>query len=343
MDNLTHSLVGALLGQIGLKRKTGLAMPMLIIAANIPDIDAVTVLLGGQQHLALRRGITHGPIAMVLLPLLLWGAMLWFDRWQTKRGKRPEKRLPVDKRWLLALAFIGCLSHPLFDWFNSYGVRLLEPFSSQWFYGDTLFIVDVWIWAALIAGVWVSLRRDRRGASSWRVPAVASFAAICAYIFANGLITGKAEAQARYELEEPVIANSRIPKAATDSDPRHHNPELLVVANPVPFAFWRREMLWRDGTDKGKAEFSLFATAPDYRTGVLCPDIPCAKLLGPQTGFQSPENSRRLADGSANRDVATFLFWSRMPVLEKRNGKLFLTDQRFSNPLVSDRFRVEVK
>ena len=147
MDNLTHSLVGALIGQMGLKRKTGLAMPTLIIAANIPDIDAVAVLLGGHQHLAMRRGITHGPIAMVVLPLLLWGAMLWFDAWQTRRGKRPEKRLPVHKGWLLALAYIGCLSHPLFDWFNSYGVRLLEPFSSQWFYGDTLFIIDIWIWA----------------------------------------------------------------------------------------------------------------------------------------------------------------------------------------------------
>jgi len=29
MDNLTHSLVGAVLGQAGLKRTTGLAMPAL--------------------------------------------------------------------------------------------------------------------------------------------------------------------------------------------------------------------------------------------------------------------------------------------------------------------------
>lgn len=50
MDNLTHSLVGALAGQIGLKRKTGLALPTLIIAANLPDIDAVATLLSGQQH-----------------------------------------------------------------------------------------------------------------------------------------------------------------------------------------------------------------------------------------------------------------------------------------------------
>ncbi|MDZ4139597.1 MAG: radical SAM protein [Erythrobacter sp.] len=37
MDNLTHSLVGAVLGQAGLKRTTGLAVPALIIGANLPD------------------------------------------------------------------------------------------------------------------------------------------------------------------------------------------------------------------------------------------------------------------------------------------------------------------
>ena len=342
MDNLTHSLVGALLGQMGLKRNTGLAIPTLIIAANIPDIDAVATLLGGHQHLAIRRGITHGPIAMLVLPLLLWAAMLWFDAWETKRGKRPEKRLPVHKGWLLALAFIGCLSHPLFDWFNSYGIRLLEPFSRQWFYGDTLFIIDIWLWIALVAGVWVSLRRERRGASSWRVPAVASFAAICAYIFANGLITGKAEAQARYELEEPVISNSRMPKAATDSDPRHHNSELLVVANPVPFAFWRREMLWRDGTNKGEAEFSLFGPTPEYNPKPLCIDPPCPALPKLQTGFQLPGVRNSLAEASADPDVAALLFWSRMPVIRKSKTELILGDQRFSNPLVADRFTVRV-
>ena len=57
MDNLTHSLAGALLGQAGLKRLSGRSMPTLIIAANLPDIDALTTLLG-TPSLALRRGLT---------------------------------------------------------------------------------------------------------------------------------------------------------------------------------------------------------------------------------------------------------------------------------------------
>ena len=79
MDNLTHSLVGAVLAQAGLKKKTGLAMPTMIIAANLPDIDAACAVYG-IESLAMRRGITHGPIALLLLPLLLWGLMIAFDR-----------------------------------------------------------------------------------------------------------------------------------------------------------------------------------------------------------------------------------------------------------------------
>jgi inner membrane protein len=313
MDNLTHSLVGALIGQMGLKRKTGLAMPTLIIAANIPDIDALAVLLGGHQHLAIRRGITHGPIAMVVLPLLLWGIMLWFDAWQTRRGKRPDKRLPIHKGWLLALAYIGCLSHPLFDWFNSYGIRLLEPFSSQWFYGDTIFIIDIWLWIALIAGVWMSIRRERKSAPNWRVPAAASFAAICAYILANGFITGRAEQLMAQAVEQ-----------------KHNIVPSLVVANPVPVLFWKREMLWRDGTRYGQGSY----TAPS--------DV----VVDRNVGLHQMEGARTKALAKGDLDGSAYLFWSRMPVVQMGgNGpdiKMNISDQRFGNPMVSGRFTVSV-
>ncbi|HEX9806790.1 MAG TPA: metal-dependent hydrolase, partial [Alteraurantiacibacter sp.] len=171
MDNLTHSLVGALIGQAGLKRKTGLAMPALIIGANLPDVDAACLFwLDGVQHLAFRRGITHGPPALILLPLVLAGLLYGFDRWQERRGKRPEGRLPVSFKWLYLLSFIGCLTHPALDWLNVYGIRLLEPFSSEWFYGDTLFIIDVWLWALMGLATWFSLRREMRG-GEWQRPA----------------------------------------------------------------------------------------------------------------------------------------------------------------------------
>lgn len=231
MDNLTHSLVGALIGQAGLKRKTGLAMPALIIGANLPDVDA-TCTVYGIESLAMRRGLTHGPIAWVLLPLVLAAILYGYDRWQTRRGKRPNGRLPVHFGWLYTLSFIACLTHPALDWLNSYGIRLLEPFSSHWFYGDILFIIDLWLWLALGVATWLSLRREKRETGNWQRPARLALAATLAYAGLNGTITWLAEERAR--MSEPY--------------PR------VVIANEVPLLFWKREIitgqgdgLWRVG------------------------------------------------------------------------------------------------
>ncbi len=223
MDNLTHSLVGALIGQAGLKLRTGLAMPALIVGANLPDVDGVCMLMG-TQGLALRRGLTHGPIAWVLLPLAL-AAVLWaLDRWQGRAGRRPEGRVPVRFGWLYALALIACLTHPALDWLNSYGIRLLSPFSQRWFYGDVLFIIDLWLWLGLGFATWMSLRRDRRGGEGRQVARVALALAL-AYVGLNAAITWQAEERAR--LNAPY---SRI-----------------AIANEVPLVFWRREMITGDG------------------------------------------------------------------------------------------------
>lgn len=308
MDNLTHSLVGAIIGQMGPKRKTGLAMPTLIIAANIPDIDAVATLLGGHQHLALRRGITNGPIAMLLLPLLLWGAMLWFDAWQAGRGKRPENRLPVHKGWLLALAYIGCLSHPLFDWFNSYGIRLLEPFSSRWFYGDTLFIIDPWLWVALIAGIWISRKMDRNSPGQGTRPAMITFGLVATYIGANGAMSSHAEQ-----------ITAQAVKREFNLTP------TLVVANPVPAQFWKREMLWRDNTHFGHGAYA----APSQVT------------LNSAISIHRADSAAKAVLVGRNTDARAFLFWSRMAVVvDSDEGQTRISDQRFANPMVGDRFTV---
>ena len=142
---------------------------------------------------------------------------MW-DRWQTRRGNRPEKRLPVRFGWLYGLALLGTLTHPALDWLNVYGIRLLEPFSSRWFYGDVLFIIDVWLWLLMGTATWLSLRRERRG-GEWRRPARIALSIALAYIGANAAITARAEAQER------------------------SSGERVVIASPPPFAFWRREII----------------------------------------------------------------------------------------------------
>jgi inner membrane protein len=299
VDNLTHSLIGALLGQAGLKRRTGLAMPALIIGGNIPDVDAACFFwLEGTEHLGFRRGITHGPPAMVLLPLLLAGLLWGYDRWQRQRGTRPEGRLPVNFKWLYLLSLIGTLSHPLFDWFNVYGIRLLEPFSSQWFYGDTLFIIDVWLWALLGFGVWFSLRREKQG-GEWMRPARVVIAVMAAYIGLNSAITAMAE---------------RSFRGAVGDEPQ-------LIASPVPFAFWERQ-----GLAGGEYQWAeLFWDYDHYHGKPLTEN------------FCTWPTAAQLASGGSQAEA--FLFWTRAPFAERAaDGSVILRDARFYDPRARDRF-----
>jgi len=70
---------------------------------------------------------------------------------------------------LLGIAFLGVWSHPLLDWLNTYGIRLLMPFNDTWFYGDTLFIIDPWFWLLAGAGVVLARSESWRGIGVWIV------------------------------------------------------------------------------------------------------------------------------------------------------------------------------
>ena len=157
MDPICHTLVGASLAQAGLKRLTPLAAATLLVGANLPDVDVVTYAMGEDASLFWRRGWTHGVLALALWPLVLAGTMLVID------SVRRRKRLDAPRAragWLLALSALAVWSHPALDWLNAYGIRLLMPFDGRWFYGDSAFIVDPWMW--VLAGAAVVIATSRR-------------------------------------------------------------------------------------------------------------------------------------------------------------------------------------
>lgn len=306
MDNLTHSLVGALIGQTGLKRRSGLAMPALILGANSPDID-VFAGLAGIESIAFHRGFSHGIGGMVLLPPLIVALLVGIDRWQRASGRRPERRAAVRPLPLLALTALATLTHPALDWLNTYGVRLLEPFSDRWFYGDVLFIIDVWLWAALIGALLLSRRRETAGRSDWSRPAIATFAAIACYITLNGAITARAEASA-----EKLLANRRGPA------------KRMIVAQPPPVAFWQRTILWREARVHGSGDYSLgrgVAISPAVRPNRL--DEPLLAQM-----LQHDAHAR------------AYYFWARMPIVTGRGRQALLLDQRFAGRIRPSSFAI---
>ena len=311
MDNLAHTLVGAALGMAGLKRKTGLGLATLMIAANLPDLDASGFFVG--ENLAWRRGWTHGPIALAVLPLLLAIAMVAFDRWQMRRGTRPDGRLPVRFGWVLALAYIGILSHPLLDFLNTYGIRCLMPFSDQWFYGDVLFIIDVWMWSVLGIGIWLSRRRERRDASNAGRPALIALLIVAGYCLAMGLGGRAAE---RYAEREIVAAGMGKPQR--------------VLASPVPIDPFRRRIVFEIGNAYGFGDFR-WAPAPQFTTepGLI------------PTRMNDPIVSRAAGQ---EKEVADFLYWSRYPFAAIRPVKggteVIIGDARYNRRADDGRFTV---
>jgi inner membrane protein len=157
LDNICHTLVGAALARTGLDKRTPLAAATMMIGANFPDIDVVTVPFGAD--IGYRRGITHGVPAHIVLPFVLAGLMLAWDRWVRRR--RDPTLAPAVPRQILLLAAISIATHPFLDWCNSYGMRWLMPMKNEWFYGDILFIVEPWLWFILLAG-YVGRRYSRR-------------------------------------------------------------------------------------------------------------------------------------------------------------------------------------
>jgi inner membrane protein len=217
LDNICHTLVGATLAQTGLKRRTGLATATLMIGANFPDIDVVSIPFGRATEF--RRGWTHGVLALVVLPFVLTAIMVAWDKYQ--RRTQATERPPVVPRELLLLSAISILTHPTLDWMNSYGLRWLMPFNGRWFYGDSLFIIDPYLLLVLGLGVWLSRRYERRQhPHPWR-PARGALALAGAYIVGMIGLHATAEKVTRRELSESGQAIHRLIVTPMPADPVH--------------------------------------------------------------------------------------------------------------------------
>lgn len=168
MDPLTHTLVGANLAATRLGEKTRFAAAALVVGANLPDVDAILYFAGDSDFaLEFRRGWTHGVLALFVLPFVQTALLLALDR------VRPNAARRANPRWLLILSTIAIWSHPALDWLNTYGMRWLMPFDGTWFYGDSVYIMDPWLWLVLGTGWLIGRRASIPTVVVWAVFALA--------------------------------------------------------------------------------------------------------------------------------------------------------------------------
>lgn len=217
LDSLTHSLTGLALSRAGLNRLSPHATLIVVLAANLPDIDVISRAGGSLSYLEYHRHITHAVAAVPILALLPVLAAQLIAR----------ARFRWWPAYLASIA--GVASHLALDYTNMYGVRLALPFSGQWFRLNALHLVDVWVWAVLLVSVLAPalarLVSSEIGASS-RSPypgrgfAVFALAFLCLYSFGRAVLHQRAVA----------VLDSRL---YADSLP------LRTAAFPGPFAPWR--------------------------------------------------------------------------------------------------------
>jgi inner membrane protein len=145
---------------------------------------------------------------MAVLPLLLTALLLGAQRLLRPNAPRPRPG------WLLLAGAIGIWSHPLLDLLNTYGVRLLMPFSERWYYGDALFIVDPWVWLTLLLGILLSRRLGGAAGRQGR-PALAALLLFAGYAVVMAIasragvraVERQAVEPASRVLASPVLAN----------------------------------------------------------------------------------------------------------------------------------------
>jgi inner membrane protein len=295
MDNLCHTLTGWALSEAGLKKRTPLGAAALLIGANVADVDGLAYFKGTLAALCIRRGLTHGILAMALWPFLITGLFLAWDR-AVRRRQRPDLS-PARPGPLLLLSAIGVLSHPLLDFLNTYGVRLLSPFSDRWFYGDALFIVDPWLWLLLGGGALLSHRAGRRGASGAERPA--------------RIALGLAGAYAVLMLAGGRVVAGRIAEAFTSGG----KPVESVLAAPLPGTPVHRLIVVDEGSVYALGSWEPLAR-PQIR---FLPDpLPKESTPGLAQEAAATENGRR------------FLQWARYPIFERLpDGEVLIRDARY--------------
>ena len=208
MDNITHSLAGLLLAgtAVALRarqvrdaendhRFAHVAALTGVIGANLPDIDVVwsAALQGAGVYddllsLLHHRGYTHTVLAAVFFIPMLWWLAAWYRQRQQRDTIITARERRADSKILFGLSAVAILSHVTLDSTNDYGVHPFSPFVNRWAYGDSVFIIEPWLWMVAIPMVLrVTSRRLTRGvlwtllliglALSWVAPQVSTVAA----------------------------------------------------------------------------------------------------------------------------------------------------------------------
>jgi len=182
LDNLTHSLVGAALAELALRRAPAPAGRRLflatgVIVSNLPDLDLVYTGIAPAPlgYLLHHRGHTHTVAGLIAQALVI--AVI---------GLAPPLRRAIraaGARRFSGLVAASLAGHLVLDSWNTYGVHPFAPVDARWFYGDAIFIFEPWLW--LFLGMAAAANAHTRAG---RTAVAAVVGALCVALTAAGIL-----------------------------------------------------------------------------------------------------------------------------------------------------------
>ncbi|HEX3371221.1 MAG TPA: metal-dependent hydrolase, partial [Candidatus Acidoferrales bacterium] len=125
MEPVTHALTSLALGRAGLNKITRAATPILLVSGLAADVDWITRLGLAETFLRGHRTVTHSIVGTAMIGLLVGTA-----GWMLGR-KYPKFAVKIGVA--VFISAIGASSHLFMDLLNGYGVKLLWPFSEQYY------------------------------------------------------------------------------------------------------------------------------------------------------------------------------------------------------------------
>jgi inner membrane protein len=365
VDNITHALFGVSLAELALHRRASPStrrafMVAGVVAASAPDLDLlytgiVEAPLGYLLH---HRGHSHTLPGLAVLGALIAAVL---RVWPASRAATTG-----DAGRLAWLVGAGLISHLLLDAANSYGTLLLYPFSTRWYYGDAVFILEPALWAVL--GVTVALNAEQRW-TRWLVwgltvvPCVGlavvnliSWAQLALLLVAcGGLVTWMRSQTTRARaltgvgatiaIVAGLMATSYLARAEAREQLQSSGAGAIVdlVLNPEPAAPWCWSVISiehdldgpglrvRRGTLSLAPMLRPVDTCASYRLlsrGVDAPgSTPGGVLMWNREWLVDLAELRSLNTGNCR--AAAWLRFARVPFVD--NGRLL--DLRFDNPL----------
>lgn len=288
-----------MLSRAGLNRLIPRADMLLILAANAPDVDAISWIGGSTAHLHYHRWYTH---SWMLVPLIAILPVL-IHRLFVKQGFR----------WMYAylLSLIGVVSHILLDMTNSYGVRALLPLHSDWLSFNTTFVVDPWIWAVLtlaVGGPFISsLVSSEIGAKKSTGQGWAIFALLFIVLYDAGRYVAHDRAM---QILNSRIYNGETPKRV-GAFPQFANPLRWSAVVELPGSYWVSSVNLLEEFDPSGGR--VFFKSP------FTPEVEAARATEPFRVFA---------------DFNQWQLWRTTPMPQPEGSQLVqLFDLRFGNPV----------